>query len=298
MRKFIPGIAVLSACLIFTGSFTYAGNNVEAGTTKVKSTLAGYSKNRKAESVTGKNTPALLENASVSSSAMGFWEYDGNTAYMCWLFNKDSEQEIVNYINNIELESPVNGIDAEKLTGNMYAITIWDKDGNDISFTWRDGYVFLKDGNIYKADIDFNRIKDYQWEEKNQTKITSFPCMYYIAKKDGKWNKNFLEKSKKLKANGLKITSVKLNGTGLNIKLKNTKKTQALFGEYFSLQVKIDGKWYYIPAKEEMAFNDIAHILEAGKSIKKTYNISPYGELPAGKYRIVIEGASATFNIN
>ena len=46
-----------------------------------------------------------------------------------------------------------------------------------------------------------------------------------------------------------------------------------------------------------MVFNDIAYIMKAGGKTKKTYDLTPYGELPSGKYRIVIEGASAVFNL-
>ena len=46
----------------------------------------------------------LLEDASVETSAMAMWEYNGGKTFVSWLFNNKEEKEIVNYFNGIKLE--------------------------------------------------------------------------------------------------------------------------------------------------------------------------------------------------
>lgn len=291
MRKFISGIAVLSACIALSASsVAYTGDNVLTGV-KPEGALAQAAKKE------GKVSIQPLKDASVETSAMCLWEHNGSTTENCWLFDKNGEQEIVDYINGIEISDEVKDFDTDSLDGSIYGIGIGSSDGW-IRFAWCDGYAFLEDGSVYKADIDFSRIKSsYSWQDKDKMPLASFPNMYYIAKKDGKWNQRFLEKSKKLKSNGLKVTAKKFDGTKLVVKLKNKTKKELCYGEGFSLQVKLDGSWYCIPAKDDMCFIDIANIMKAGKDTKKTYDLSAYGGLPSGKYRIVIDGASAAFNV-
>lgn len=293
MRKLIQGIAVLPVCLaMILNSGSYMPGNILMANHTVN-VINQTDNNRKAEVA----APQLLKDASVETSAMCLWEHNNNTTECCWLFDRDEEQEIVNYLNGIKLGGAVKDVDTDKLSGIMYSVEIGAKDGTFISFIWYDGYVFFKDGSVYKADIDFDRIKNYSWEETDKMQLSSFPNIRCIAIKDGKWNTNFLCKSKKNKAHGLKISNVKLKGAKLEVKLKNKTKKEICYGEYFSIQAKVDGCWYDIPAKEEMAFNAIAYIMKAKGNTKKTYDLTPYGELPSGKYRIIIEGASAEFNI-
>lgn len=291
MRKFISGIAVLSACMALSvNSAVYTGGSVLTGI-KAENTV------ERAAMKEGKSSVQPLKDASVETSAMCLWEHNGSTTENCWLFDKDGEQEIVDYINGIGTGDEVKDIDTSKLGGSIYGIGIGSKDGW-LRLAWCDGYVFLEDGSVYKADIDFGMIKsNYSWQDKDKMPLSSFPNMYYIAQKDGKWNQRFLEKSKKLKSNGLKVTTKKFDGTKLVVKLKNKTKKELCYGEGFSLQAKLNGSWYCIPAKEDMYFIDIANIMEAGQGTKKTYDLSAYGELPSGTYRIVIEGASAAFHV-
>lgn len=293
MRRFMSKAAVLPVCiaLVLNAGAYMSGSGITGSRTACAVSKADNNRMEEA------GTVQLLKDASVETSAMCFWEYSNNITECCWLFDSDGEQEIVDYINGIKLGDAVKDVDTDKLKGNMYSLEIGSKAGAFISFTWYDGYVFLNNGSIYKADIDFDRIKNYQWQEKNKMSLSLFPNIRYIALKDGKWNTKFLAKSKKNQPHGLKITSAKLKGTKLEVKLKNKTKKETYFGEYFSVQAKVDGKWYDIPAKDEMVFNDIAYIMKAGGKTKKVYDLTPYGELPSGKYRIVVEGASAEFNI-
>lgn len=243
------------------------------------------------------STPQLLEDVSIETSAISLWKYDNNKTVSWWLFEQEEEKQIISYLQGINLGDAVSEVDINKLTGKMYGIKMGRRDGTFAAFTWIDGYVFLEDGTAYKADIDFDMIEKYTWQDKNEMSLSLFPNMYYIAQQNGAWNKDFLAKSKKLKSHGLTLRVKNFNGTKLKVKLKNKTKKTLSYSEYFSIQTKIDNSWYEIPAKESMVFNDIATIIKAGVKIDKTYDLSAYGELPAGKYRIVAEGTASVFNI-
>lgn len=237
----------------------------------------------------------LLKDASIETSAMAMWEHNNGKTFVSWLFDREEEKELVNYLNGIELGDVVKDLDTSSLESDMYGICIGRKDGTFTGFTWIDGYVIMENGDAYKTDIDFKSITRYSWQDKYESGLTSFPNMYYIAKNNGKWNKKFLDKSNKLKSCGIIMKSGKLNGNKLEVKLKNTTKKELYFGEGFALQARVDGKWYNIPAQKEMAFIDIAYILKAGGLAEMTYDLSAYGELPAGEYRVVADGAFLVF---
>lgn len=44
-------------------------------------------------------------------------------------------------------------------------------------------------------------------------------------------------------------------------------------------------------------FTDIAYILLAGEAQEKTFHLTMYGELPAGKYRLVTENLAVEFTL-
>jgi len=294
-KKYIAGLVAVPAlalCLL-------ASLDVKADGTKAQGTAVSgiYKKQAAGDGRSIQDKVQLLKDASASTSAMVLWKNDGSGTTASWLYNQEEEQEIVDYINGTHPGNAVK-VDASSLKGNMYGIEIGRTDGTFTGFVWKDGYVFDNDGSVYKTDIDFDMIEKYQWQDKNKMSLSSFPNMYYIARHNGRWNKNYLEPGKKLQSSGLKLKLKEIKGNSLELRLKNTTKKTLSYGEYFSIQVKLGGRWYDIPAKEDLAFIDIAYILNAGKSVKKTYDISAYGELPAGKYRIVVEGACAGFNIN
>lgn len=237
----------------------------------------------------------LLKDASIETSAMAMWEHSNGETFVSWLFDKEEEKEIVNYLNGIKLGDVVKNLDTNSLKSDMYGICIGRKDGTFAGFTWIDGYVIMENGDAYKTDIDFKNINRYSWEDKDKSVLTYFPNMYYISKNNGKWNKKFLDKSSKLKSCGIIMKSTKLNGNKLKVKLENTTKNELYYGEGFALQARVNGKWYNIPAKEEMCFIDIAHMLRAGDTADMTYDLSAYGKLPAGEYRIVADGAFSVF---
>lgn len=58
------------------------------------------------------------------------------------------------------------------------------------------------------------------------------------------------------------------------------------FGEYYKIEVIKDGRWYYAPNYEPVSVHDLGHELEPGQSSTLIYDLSPYGSLAPGEYRI------------
>lgn len=77
--------------------------------------------------------------------------------------------------------------------------------------------------------------------------------------------------------------------TGLTVVFANSSKQQGIYGEYFCLEKKINGKWYQMPVIiDNYGFDDIGYELAAGDNREWTVEWDwLYGSLNAGEYRIV-----------
>lgn len=67
------------------------------------------------------------------------------------------------------------------------------------------------------------------------------------------------------------------------------------FGEYYKLEFLRDGTWYYVPS-EDYAVHDLAHELAPNQKDSLTYDLTPFGKLDAGDYRIACGGGGDNNN--
>lgn len=75
--------------------------------------------------------------------------------------------------------------------------------------------------------------------------------------------------------------------TGLTVVFKNNTSNQVIYGEYFLLEKKINGKWYQVPIALE-PFPDIGYSLSSGDETEWKVDWDwRYGSLDTGVYRIV-----------
>lgn len=81
----------------------------------------------------------------------------------------------------------------------------------------------------------------------------------------------------------------------LTVEFKNNDNDPWIYGEVFSIQVLVDNEWYIVPS--EMAFNLVGYNLYPNESVTKTYDISSYGTLPSGTYRLVASNLAVEFII-
>ena len=81
----------------------------------------------------------------------------------------------------------------------------------------------------------------------------------------------------------------------LTVEFKNNDNDPWIYGEVFSIQVLVDNEWYIVPS--EMVFNSIGYNLYPNEYVTKTYDISSYGTLPSGTYRLVVSNLAVEFII-
>lgn len=79
------------------------------------------------------------------------------------------------------------------------------------------------------------------------------------------------------------------SSTSSTVILKNKSSNEFIYGEYFSLEKKINGSWYEVPVViENYGFNSIGYNLASGEDSEWTVDWKwLYGSLGAGEYRIV-----------
>ena len=94
------------------------------------------------------------------------------------------------------------------------------------------------------------------------------------------------------------LSFVGKEGPVVTVKLENLTQDTIAYGTYFTLEREIDGIWYILPTLSNYAFLDIGIELPADASKEEKCNLTMYGELKPGHYRIEKEHAYSEFEIN
>lgn len=106
------------------------------------------------------------------------------------------------------------------------------------------------------------------------------------------WKPTIYETTNNFKGVTMIIKEGTVSSKGLTVILENNSDKQGLFGEDFSLEKKINGKWYQVPISTDgnYGFNSIGYDLASSDAREwKAHWDSLYGSLEAGEYRIVKE---------
>jgi len=80
------------------------------------------------------------------------------------------------------------------------------------------------------------------------------------------------------------------SSTKLTVAFKNNSKSKCIYGEYFWLEKKINGRWYQVPVAIDgnYGFNDGGYLLASGDDGEWAVDWNwLYGSLDTGEYRIV-----------
>ena len=120
-----------------------------------------------------------------------------------------------------------------------------------------------------------------------------FPNARILTQGENGWNSTLLTLAKELETpNNITMTLNSWENDSVSVTITNTGDEEWGYGEHFHLEVLLDDVWYSIPATSDMCFTDIGLIVQPGEEQEKTYNLSMYGELPVGTYRLVAYGLS------
>ena len=238
----------------------------------------------------------LLENAAPENSAMCFYVFDGETTVSKWLFDTDEEKRIISKINALPAVKADNKL-LENWKEPCYGISISDKDGYDIWLTYSDGMWLTKDGSLYKAKYDLAGVYDsFDGDENAWESGIAMPNSIILSEYSLKYLKRDDSSDESTK---IGLSFVGKEGPVVTVKLENLTQDTIAYGTYFTLEREIDGIWYILPpALSNYAFIDIAIELPAGASKEENCDLTMYGELKPGHYRIEKEHAYAEFEIN
>ena len=250
------------------------------------------------EAVTG-NT--LMANASPGTSALSFFVYDGENSKLWYLFNNSQENEILRAISAVPAEKAENW-SPELFTAPAYGFEISDTDGWALEAVWSNGYWITQDGEVYRFDYDFGTFSDkYDWsDERVFSAADMLPCAHIICRDGDKWYADRLspvyideEVPDYISAELVGQTEDKIT-----VKYTNSGSEEWMYGMFFSVDVLLDGEWYSVPTiTGHWAFPAIGIVLEPEQPREEVYDLSMYGELPPGQYRVVANGCTVEFTV-
>lgn len=249
----------------------------------------------------GNKGNTLMEKASPTTSSLMLYTFDGETGTRYWTYNSLEIEKILAEFAKVNAKVAEDW-SHEKITFPVYGYHISDTDGNPLEIVWSNGYEITQDGIAYKCNYDFEEVlAAYEWEELGSvTSVSGMPCSDILCLGEDGWLAAFLSPAEDTKApENISMVLTKQEDMVLTVEFTNSGSQEWMYGEHFSIQVLLDDEWYYIPAtsKYNWGFIDIGYILEAGKTREESFNRTMYGELPAGTYRLVVEGMTAEFVI-
>ena len=249
-------------------------------------------------------TPAdngLLDGASPETSALSIYEWDGSTLTRHTLYETAYVTEILKELRSEPVFPVPDDWTPEKLSTPVYGLEIGKTDGFTLEAAWSNGVWIAGDGTKYSFDYPFQELfARYQWDEDIQNSIATIPCARHLAEYEGKWYPGFMAKAAQPEPPaGISMALTEQTDKALTVTFLNQSGAEWDYGTYYSLDVEIDGVYYSVPTTSggNWGFEDIGIILPDGESQTRQYDLTSYGTLPDGDYRIVASGISAEFTI-
>ena len=238
----------------------------------------------------------LMEGASPSTSALTLYHYDGEAVSFSYIYDAPAIQSLLDELDAVKA-TKAEKWSLEDISPPIYGFNINATDGWGIFAAWSNGYWIKQDGTAYKFNFDFAELeKKYPSSGKqNFPSFSIFPCAYFLTQDESGWNDALLTPAKeKFPSTGVTMTLESWGKTTVTVNITNNGAEDWMYGEYFGLEVSLNGVWYEFPATPgNWGFNDIGFILKSGETQNKTYNLTMYGEFPPGTYRLVAFDLSA-----
>lgn len=226
---------------------------------------------------------------------------DGESVRRLMMHDSGDKREIFDALAAVSAK-PAKRWTARDAAMPVYAVWTGRNDGEPGPFelAWSNGYLITPDGAAYKFDFDFAALETaYDWNGRAETlPIGRLPCSRVLAQDGEGWIRSMLTPAEEPEApEGISMTLDSIQPGEIAVTFTNDSGERWQYGEFYDLEVMLDGAWYEVPAWTEMDFYAVAYLLHAGESQQKSYNTQAYGELPAGRYRIVVEYLTAEFEL-
>lgn len=239
----------------------------------------------------------LFRDINTTDYIMFYYTFDGETAREAVIAYgehsvDDMEAEILAKLCEVDAKA-VRKTDAIAVTAPAYGLEFLSFEEEWRGFGWSDGYLYTADGAVYEFDFDFPAMLagyPLDWEGKSDA-VNDLPCAYYMTQKDGGWEAEFLRSGDGfVPVEDLTEELVECTEEEIVIEFEKHGLNSWSAQPDYKIQVKLDGSWYEIPRLPgywNVKGGDTAMLL-GGLRETRVYSLVPYGELPAGEYRIIV----------
>ncbi|MCR5630058.1 immunoglobulin-like domain-containing protein [Eubacterium sp.] len=252
----------------------------------------------------------LLENADIDHCLMEMMYYDGEKTEKRYV-EVDKAKELYEEISNLKIK-PIPLGKAREIKTPCFGISAGDKNKyGDIELTYYDGMwlrgtvknvgtednIDLKyEYELYEADYDYKSAFDKYMMLDDEAKISKGGIKMYNAELLCNYNVEFyqeVDEEISSENKGISISGVDIKKNDeIDIKIKNEgNEIIDLFG--WGIQKKVEDKWYNLPTYGMYVEADIGKCIFGSSEETFKKSIRKYGNLAAGKYRVVQE-----FNFN
>jgi hypothetical protein len=236
----------------------------------------------------GQKAGDLMQNASPETSALALYTWDGETAESQLLYDTAQEEQLLDILNAL----PAKKLETYTVAdGPIYALEIGDTEGTLVTALWCDGVWITASGDAYAVDLPVETLlTDYDWEDRDTVSLQIIPNIRFLATDGTTWNTAYLTPASDMTPpDGVTLTADAVDGDIVTASFSNDGSEEFIYGYYYGLQAQVDGQWYNVPVAENFGVIDLASMLPAGSTRQETYNLSFYGDVPDGTYRLAAE---------
>ncbi|MDE6595718.1 MAG: hypothetical protein K2K44_06900, partial [Oscillospiraceae bacterium] len=249
------------------------------------------------EKSVGNDLVKLPENG---SNTLSMYYYNGEKTFWGYLFDDEAASGILKSLAAVSAEKAENWSPAD-VSFPVYGVKLGMGD-DSFEAAWSNGYWITRTGEAYSFDYDFAAIwENYDWEGNHWSTAAILPCSCYFCRDENGWVADYLPPAGYLHdmPETLSAAVSKLDNDVLTVEFTNNGEEDWFFGEMFELQAQLDGEWYSVPTLPgDWVYHMIAYIVKPQQTLTHDYDLSIYGTLPEGNYRIVTDTFSTEFYLN
>ena len=234
--------------------------------------------------------------AKVQSFTVYTYNADRNTTASNWVYTEKDMKAFLDYLEHLS-GTKVDNPDTTAFPNTFYGIEL--NVDNPYTLLIIGDYAINYKGEYYKIDgkkaeeMCQSIVKDTrEWEG-----MSYIINHRYLSLLEGVWDTTFMTASSYTEAPlenaTMTMTEASINSQKdrLVLTLENHTGSTLQFGSMYSLEVMVDGRWYYIGdmtnSNINIAWTSILFMLKNDESMGDTYHMLYLQPLPAGTYRLI-----------
>lgn len=171
----------------------------------------------------------------------------------------------------------------------LYVTDLWH-DGRELDAACFGDLWVDNQGQAFRVEgLDMQALTGLFPDGWKEGKHNFLPSRQALALCGGSWNEQFMVPSDLPSPQTDVSMTLDDSSNGLSWTLTNLSRYEFFHGNggYASLQVCLEDGWYDVPSQFSRYHTDEGHTLPPGESYSSVFPLEPYGDLPAGNYRIV-----------